>query len=326
MADAFDFTIHKDFTQEDFNRTVINGPGGIREVVGGILGGDPGTFLGVQLFMTKEGQFTSSRWVGCGPLDGDGTITFKAASLFPAAPPTLHLKLRVTLDMFEWPGDASNFSAYVDFPGAGPVAAFTKSKEEKSALVDWEVAKGQGVGDFAVRAIVMPHSTSQVFVHVGAVPFSVAHMKARYSEVFTEAFFPNFLLSVTKAPTKLPEGHVNKTSRLVKMVDLQLQDVEGFGLGVLPFFNVLRFHPREEPITMPSFDLVRRTLFTFMKAGRHPVSKTAAAFPGALAVALEADANPANLLPSVSTVWPALNTPQMMADAFGGGCFACYPG
>ena len=319
MADAFDFNIDKEFSQEDFNRTVINGPAGIKEVVGGIVGGDAGTFLGVQLFMTKEGEFTSSRWVGAGPLDGDGSVTFKASSLFPAAAPNLYLKLRITLDMFEWPGDASNFSVYLDFPGAGPVAAFTKSKEgSKPVFVDWEVAKGQGVGDFALRAIVMPFTTKQVFVHVGAVPFSVAHMKAQYSEVFAEAFFPNFLLSVTKAPTKLPEGSVNKTSRLVKMVDMHLQDGEGFGLGVIPFFNVLRFNPKDELIKMPPFSLIRKTLFSFMKAGRHPVSKTAAAFPGALAVALEADVNPANQVSAVSTVWPVLNTPEMMADAFGG--------
>ena len=313
----FDFSVTKQFSQEAFNRMVINGPSGIKAAVSAILGGDPGTFLGVQVTLTKDRTISSSRWVGEGPLDGSGAVNFKASSLFPLAPAGLLISVKLDLGMFEWPGNSSNFSYYVDCPGGATVAAYIKGADGKTQLVDWEVAKGQGCAPFAVRAIVLPRTHNSVFVQYGAVPFTIAQMNEKYGAVFEEAFFPNFMLSVVKTPTLLPAGGKHATSRLVQKVALQVEDTEGFGLGCIPFFNCIRFAAAP---AMPEFAVIQSALFNHMQAGRHPVAKSAAAFPGALIVALEADKNPANLVARCTSPWPVLNTVAMMEDAFQGRC------
>ena len=205
MADGmFDFRVTKHFSQEDFAKTVVNGPAGIKAAVSENLGGAPGTFLAVQVTLTKDRTVSTARWVGEGPLDGAGAVNFKASSLFPAAPGSLFISVKLSLQMFEWPGNSSNFSYYVDCPGGAAVAAFVKTADGKTQLVDWEAAKGQGCAPFAVRAIVLPHTHKSVFVQYGAVPFSIAQMSEKYGAVYEQAYFPNFMLSVTKTPTALP--------------------------------------------------------------------------------------------------------------------------
>ena len=320
MVDApFDFRVVKHFSQEDFNRTIVNGPAGIKAAVAASTGEGDGTFLGVQCSLAKDRTLLSARWVGGGALDGTGAINFKASSLFPLAPAGLFLSVKLTLDLFEWPGNSSNFSHYIDCPGGAAVAAYEKGTGGESRFVDWELAKGQGCAPFAVRAIVLPHATSSCFVQIGAVPFTVAHMHEQYGAVFEEPYFPNFMLSVTKTPTVLPAGSRHATSRLVQRVALQLPDAEGFGLGTIPFFDCVRFAAAP---AMPDFALIQATVFNHMQAGRHPVAKSAAAFPAALKVALEADKNPLNLVDRCASPWPVLNTIAQMKETFEGWCFS----
>ena len=268
--------------------------------------------------LTKDKTVSTARWVGEGPLDGAGAVNFKASSLFPAAPGSLFISVKLSLQMFEWPGNSSNFSYYVDCPGGAAVAAFVKTADGKTQLVDWEAAKGQGCAPFAVRAIVLPHTHKSVFVQYGAVPFSIAQMSEKYGAVYEQAYFPNFMLSVTKTPTALPPGSKHNTSRLVQKVDLQVEDTEGFGLGIIPFSNCIRFAAAP---AMPEFAVLQGALFQHMQTGLHPVAKSAAAFPGALLVALEADKNSLNLVARCTSPWPVLNTVAMMEDAFQGRCF-----
>ena len=322
MADApFDFRVVKHFDQDDFSRTIVNGPAGVKTAVTASLGRDPGTYLGVQCSLAKDRTLASARWVGGGALDGSGAINFKASSLFPGAPAGLYLSVKLTLDLFEWPGNSSNFSQYIDCPGGAAVAAFERASDGvKTKLVDWELAKGQGCAPFAVRAIVLPHATTSAFVQIGAVPFTVAHMHEKYGAVFEEPYFPNFMLTVAKTPTALPAGSKHATSRLVQKVALQVPDSEGFGLGIIPFFDYIRLAAAAP--AMPDFSVIQNAIFNHMQAGRHPVAKSAAAFPAALAVALEADKNPLNHVARCASPWPVLNTIAQMEETFEGRCIS----
>ena len=81
------------------------------------------------------------------------------------------------------------------------------------------------------------------------------------------------------------------------------QDRAGFGLGVLPFFFAERFNPRKDLIQVPKLEVIRKALVDFMGMTRMAVSKNAGNLPAALAVALEGDKNPANVLPPMRTPW-----------------------
>jgi hypothetical protein len=266
------------------------------------------------------------RWVGDGPIDGGSPITFKATSLFPLAPQGLFLSLKPNLEMFDFPGNGANFSGYIGVPRDILVAAFFKDEAAPAAgmamgkpgavrYVDWAEAKAQGCADFAVRAIVMPSTTKQAFIQIGAIPFGTTHLMEQYAEASPQHFFPNFMITVTKTPTRLPPGSKSATSRLVKAVDLVQQDVRGFGLGVVPFYFTIRLNPMEEPVVLPEFGVIQETLHKFMRAGFLPYARTAAQMTAALGVAVLTDKHPANTLRPVALPWPVLaNTLRPVAS------------
>ena len=326
MSLPFDFTVKKDFTQEDFNHTVVNGDHGIKEVVNSGGRDSSKAYMACTLFVNQEGDgFTSSHWVGDGPLEAGAAVTLRASSLFATAPKNLFLSLRPTLQMFSWPGNGSNFSHYLETPRDLVVGAYTLKESGETDWVDWERAKAMGCSDFCLRAIVLPGpDPNSVLMQLGASPFPLKYLEEHYSEVFNECFFPNFMLTVSKTPTKLPEGSKSATSRLVKAVELVVFDVQGFGLGTVPFYNVLRYHPKEDGIVMVPFATIRKAVFAFMRQGRLPVAKGVAALPAALAVAKEADKNPLNLAVAVSSPWPVLNTAAGMQQEFQGKCKFSY--
>ena len=318
MSLPFDFSVKVDYGQEDFNNTVVNSDHGIKEVVNS--GGRDSTkaYMACSLFVNQEGDgFTSSHWVGDGALEAGTAVTLRASSLFPTAPKSLFLSLRPTLQMFAWPGNGSNFSHYVEAPRDLVVGAYTLKESGETEWVDWERAKAMGCSDFCLRAVVLPGPDPKyVLLQLGASPFPLKYLEEHYAEVFNECYFPNFMLTVSKTPTKLPEGSKSSTSRLVKAVELVVFDVKGFGLGTVPFFNVLRFHPTEDPIPMVPFPTIREAVFAFMRQGRLPVAKGVAALPAALAVAKEADKNPSNLSVPVSSPWPVPNSTAGMRREF----------
>ena len=325
----FDFRVLEQFGQEDFNRSVVNGAPSIKEVIRGLGREDLEPYLACSFTLDGEGGFSAARWVGDGPVDGASPVSFKAASLFPLAPQDLFLSIKPRLEMFDFPGNGANFSSYLDVPRDMMVAAFYKDEATKAAgvamgksgavrYVDWEEAKGSGCADFAVRAIVLPSSTKQAFAQIGAVPFSVMHMMEHYQEASSKPYFPNFMLSVTKTPTKLPPGGKSATSRLVRAVDLEKQDEQGFGLGVVPFFNTIRMNPKDVPVVMPDFAVIQKSLYDFMRAGFLPTAKTAAQMTAALGVAVQLDKHPANRLRPVASPWPVLHTAAMMSADFAG--------
>ena len=91
-------------------------------------------------------------------------------------------------------------------------------------------------------------------------------------------------------------------SKLVKRIQLVPQDRAGFGLGVLPFFAE-RLNPRKDLIQVPKLEVNRKALADFMGMTRMAVSNNAGNLPAALAVALESDKNPTNVLPPMRTPW-----------------------
>ena len=230
-----------------------------------------------------------------------------ATVLFPAASKNLSLCFNVNLSQFEWPMSGSNFSSFLDAPRDFPIVVYRQLEGGQEIVVSWEDAQADGCGSFAVRAVVVPCSAEESFIQLGAVPFSIDHMLKNYAAVYDEPFFPNTMLRVSKAPTKMLPGAKVATSKLVKRVRLAVADVAGYGLGVLPFFSAVRFNPAgEERIPMPELVAIRRALADFMEGGKLPVVKSAASFPAALTVVGQGDKNPANVLPPLRTPWAGL--------------------
>ena len=252
-------------------------------------------------------NITSARWVGGGHLDLVGMGRVAATTLFPGAPKSLFFCLNFDLAAFEWPMNGSNYSCYRDVPRDLAVVVYRKGEDGKEVVVDWETAEKEGCAKFAVRAVVSPGSTKEGFVQIGVVPFDIEHMLTNYAQVYQEAWMPNTMVRVTRVPTKLLPGGKVKESRLVQRVQLVLQDTEKLGFGILPFFSAMRFNPEVDRIVMPEVDVVRRALADFMCMARLPVCKTAGNFPAALAVALQGDKNPANVLPPLATPWTELH-------------------
>ena len=153
----------------------------------------------------------------------------------------------------------------------------------------------------------MPLTTKSTLLQVGVAPFSMAHMKEVYEEVMDMPYFPNTMVRCTRTRTKLPPSMGGTTTMLAKEAMLVMEDTEGYGLGVLPFYVGLDFDPQTTPFEMPTFDGVQEALFTHMRAGALPMAKSAAHMPAALALALKADKDPANFMGPVSSPWPAFN-------------------
>ena len=248
--------------------------------------------------------------MGGGKLDDEG-VTFSAASIFSGAPKALHLALVTDLDCFDFPLSGSNFSAYREVPYQVPVVAYLAPAEgQAKEVISWERAKELGCKDFSVRVVVLPINTKEALVQVGGVPFSLDELEEQYAEVYKENYFPNTMLRVTKARTKLPDFMGSKSTSgakstsLAMKVDLVLEDTEGVGFGMLPFTTCAT--PGSGEVKRPSIEAIKRALFNHMHAAARSVAKTAAQMPAALATALKADKDPGNLLPRIWSPWPVL--------------------
>ena len=263
-----------------------------------------------------------SQWVGGNKLDSQ--VSFSAGAIFSGAAKGLQLSLAVDLDMFDFPLSGSNFSGYREVPYHVPVVAHMEATEgQEKEVVTWERAKELGCRDFSVRVVVMPISTRAMIVQVGAVPLTLAEMKEGYGEVYDKHFFPNTMVRVTRARTKLPEFMGGKTSSLVTKVDMVLEDTEGFGLGILPFSTCA--NPGQAEVAKPATVDIRRALFNHMHAAERPVAKSAGQMTTALLTALRADKDPGNILPSLWSPWPALGAEaEQTAGAMHEGMRLCF--
>lgn len=263
-------------------------------------------FNSLILITVLPSDITSSRWVGGGQVAAPGSVKVAASVLFPAAPKHLTLSFSLNLGVFEWPMNGSNMSGYLSVPRDLAVVVYRKLEDGQEAPISWEDAQAEGVGEFAVRGVVAPCSSEEVFFQLAAVPFSIDHMLTNYAAVYDEPFFPCTMLKVVRTPTKMLPGSKVATSTLVKRVKLVVKDVEGFGLGMIPFFSAMRFNPAVDPVYMPEVGVIKKALGEFMAKGRLPVVKSAANLPDALVVALEGDKNPVNVLPGLRTPWTVL--------------------
>ena len=233
---GFDFKERLEFSPMCFKSTIVQGPADLRAKVRSVPSRDPAApFFGCLLTLGPQEVYTGSQWVGGGKLD-NGSVTISAASIFHGAPKNLSLSLVTDLDCFDFPLSGSNFSSYREVPYHVPVVAHMAPAEgQPKEVISWERAKELGCKDFSVRVVVMPVSTKEVLVQVGATPFSLKELKEVYGEVYDRPFFPNSMVRVTKSQTKLPSFMGLKTSSLVKSVELVLEDTEGAGMGILPF-------------------------------------------------------------------------------------------
>lgn len=283
-------------------------------------------FLACLLSLRKDKTFATSKWVGGGNLDGH--VAFKASVLFPAAKKDLQVSMKVDLAAFDFPLSGSNFSGYREAPREVALTPFFL-EGGKQRVLDWAQAKKEGCGDFCIRLVVVPISVSEVMVQVGAVPFTLDHLKQEYKEVYDEAFFPNTFLRVTKQKTQLPRDVAKvlgvQSTSLAKRVDLMMPDTKHFGFGAVPYISCLHFNPETEPIPMPDFSAVLEAVCDFYRAGSQPVAKSAAALPEALAVALLADKDDRNMVDPVVSPWPAFSTLEAGSRTGGGAGAARDP-
>ena len=261
----------------------------------------------------EEGTLENAQWVAGGKLDED--IGFRATNLFPLAEQGLFLALRGALSAFSFPLDSSNFSAYLEVPHqVAVVAYFLRDGGKEREYVDWATAVNGGVSEFAVRLTVIPISTKDAVLQVGAVPFSLKHMRENFGEVGDRSYFPNTMVRCTKSRVRLPQSMGGATTMIARRIEIVLEDLEGLGLGVLPFFVGMGFDPWTQSFEMPSYEDVKEGLFSFMRAGAIPVARSAGQMAGALEVALKADKDVRNVSPPVDSPWPAFK-----AGGGGGG-------
>ena len=286
---------------------LAQGEGGVREKISELPSRRKDLpYLACLMGMKEGGTLEDARWVAGGKLDDD--IGFRATNVFPVAEKGLFLELRGSLSSFSFPLDSSNFSTYLEVPNQlSVVCYFLSDTGKEKEYVDWDRAVEGGVSEFAVRLVVAPISTREAILQVGAVPFSVKHMRENYGEVFERCFFPNTMVRCTKARTRLPKSMGAGTTLLAKKVEMVMEDSEGLGLGVMPFFVGLDFDPYGQEFDIPSYEMIKEGLFSFMRAGAWPVAKSAAQMPVALEVALKADKDARNVLPPVDSPWPAFN-------------------
>ena len=284
-------------------------------------------FFGCLLTLGPQEVYTGSQWVGGGKLD-NGSVTISAASIFHGAPKNLSLSLVTDLDCFDFPLSGSNFSSYREVPYHVPVVAHMAPAEgQPKEVIAWDRAKELGCKDFSVRVVVMPVSTKEVLVQVGATPFSLKELKEVYGEVYDRPFFPNSMVRVTKSQTKLPSFMGLKTSSLVKSVELVLEDTEGAGMGILPFTTCPT--PGPGGVERPPVAAIKQALFNHMHAVFQPVTRTPARMAEALGTALLADKARENTLPPLWSPWPALvpGGDEAGADNDQGMRLSlCYPG
>ena len=254
--------------------------------------------------MKKEGSLESARWVAGGKMDED--IGFRATNLFPLAEKGLFLELRGSFSAFTFPWDSSNFSTYLEVPNQVAVVCYklVEGGKEKE-YVDWDTAVEGGVSEFAVRLVVVPISTREAVLQVGAVPFSVKHMREEYGEVWERCYFPNTMIRCSKTRVRLPQSMGGTTTLIAKRVEMVLEDSEGLGLGVMPFFVGIEFDPWTTDFWVPSYEAVKEGVFSFMRAGALPAARSAAHMAAALEVALKADKDQRNNSPPVDSPWPA---------------------
>ena len=287
------------------NSILSQGPAQIREKVRSIPSRDQeAPFVSCLLTLGPQNCYTGSQWVGGGKLDTSG-VRFQASSLFSGAAKGLELALVTDLDVFDFPLSGSNFSSYREVPFHVPVVAYMATLDGQGAeIVSWEKAKELGCREFSVRLVVMPVSTKQALVQLGAAPFSLDEMKEDFGEVHGEPFFPNIMLRVSKEQMKLPAFMGARTSSLVKSVELVLEDTEGAGLGLLPFSTCPV--PGPAGVQRPPPVVIKQAVYNHMRAGFQPVACTPGRMREALGIALQADKAPQNVLPPLWSPWPAL--------------------
>ena len=240
-------------------------------------------------------------------MEQPGAVRVEATKLFPGASKSISFSFNLDMAAFEWPRDGSNLSGYREVPKDLPITIHKKT-EMGEIVLDWDQAVKEGCLDFAVRAIVVPGSATDVLVQLGCVPFSIQHMLANYPKVYQEAYFPNTLVQVVKVATKLPPGMKLASTRLAKRVPLVEVDGLGLGLGLLPFFTAAHLLPDGSmpAMVMPEVSAIQKALGGFMGQGRLPSSRTAAQFAAALQQALHGDKLASNVLAPVETAWSTL--------------------
>ena len=292
------------------------GEGGVRETVEALPSRTKDQpYVACLIGLGADSGLQHARWVAGGKLDVD--IGFRATNLFPLAEKGLYLELGGSLAAFSFPQDSSNFSEYLEVPHQLQAVAYCLGGQDgkEKEYVSWEKAKEAGVTDFVVRLIVVPVSTKQAMVQVGAAPFTMDHLKTNYGEVFSRSFFPNTMVRCSKTRTRLPAKMGGSTSLLVKSMDIVLEDLEGLGLGAMPFFYGVDFDPWVQAFEIPAYEVVKECLFSHMRAGALPAAKSAGHMVEALTVALLADKDVRNLSPPVDSPWPNFQA----GDGGGGG-------
>ena len=140
-------------------------------------------FNSLILITVLPSDITSSRWVGGGQVAAPGSVRVAASVLFPAAPKHLTLSFSLNLGVFEWPMNGSNMSGYLSVPRDLAVVVYRKLEDGQEAPISWEDAQAEGVGEFAVRGVVAPCSSEEVFFQLAAVPFSIDHISAVLSSL-----------------------------------------------------------------------------------------------------------------------------------------------
>ena len=278
------FVRKRDPSPDSLNKLVVRGGSeAVRDhleknVLGGVINNPLAT--GVFTLDYDEGRIKSSRWQLLGPLKNKG-LSIRAKNVWEKAEDNIFLQIK-TLDLaaFQFPGKGGNFSYWLDSAEVEHIV-IDKNKTPLSK----EEAVEKGVGDFCVRAGVIPCGPQEANLVVGLIPANKDEVKRLCPEGYNKSGCPQILLCLGDGTTR---------AKVIPMMVPEARD-KGWGMGTLPLME----WTSDEDILLPSAKDYRLCTHEHMRKVKMMNSKSAKSIMNALEDPAEYDKEPA--LPSI---WP----------------------
>ena len=260
-------------------------------------GWDSNTIMAAPIAVMESGVVTDNHWVLLGSLK---PIKFSANSVWPEAPKDL----RVIIDMpdltvFTFAG-STNLSYWLDREELE--VSYTHTVVEREAeqpivnKISYDQAVTMGVGEFAVRAMVVPKDVKGAGIWIGAVPHKKATIQARLGDNTNCHRTPHITLQLAEVnPSPLSKGRA-----VYAVMTQQEQAGEGFGFGVIPWLDATG--EGVEDAIMPDSEDLRESLYRFMRLSATVACATTAGSMEARLTTLVGGQAPAPKKPE--QIWP----------------------
>ena len=259
------------------------------------------TILAAPIILLESGAITDNHWALLGRLK---PVKFTANCLLPTAAKDLGVSINISdLTVFVFPG-STNLSYWLDREEFE--VNFTHTVENEAGEpplvnnISFDQAVAMGVGEFAVRAMVIPKDEKGAGVWIGAVPHKKASLTTRLGGNSNCHQTPHITLQLTEVnPSPLSKGRA-----VYATFSQQEQAADGFGYGIIPWLDVTA--EGEEDAILTDDDDLKESIYRCMKSSATVACATTAASMEARLTTLAAGQAPAPKKPD--PVWPVFVT------------------